>query len=101
MEKTTRTHRVGSLTAGFSMVAFGIMFLVHMIVPALTYGMICRFWPVMLILLGVELLISNVIKKELVYDKAAIVLMFVVMLFAMGMAGADMCLTVLSREYIG
>ena len=45
--------------------------------------------------MGVELLLSNVMKSRIVYDKAAIILLFVMALFAMMLAGVDICLELL------
>ena len=87
--ETVRTHRVGTITTGLSLIAFGVMFVIHMFLNVLSYDLIFKLWPVILIGLGVELLLSNFIKDKIVYDKAAIFLMFVMALFAMGMAGAD------------
>lgn len=87
--ETVRTHRVGSITTGLSLIAFGVMFVIHMFLNVLSYELIFKLWPVILIGLGVELLLSNFAKDKIVYDKAAIFLMFVMALFAMGMAGAD------------
>lgn len=91
--ETVRTHRVGSITTGLSLIAFGVMFVIHMFLNVLSYELIFKLWPVILIGLGVELLLSNFAKEKIVYDKAAIFLMFVMALFAMGMAGADWILT--------
>lgn len=93
--ETMRVHRVGTITAGLSMVIFGGMYLLHMFLPRVSYDLIFRLWPVILIGLGVELLISNAVKERLIYDKAAVFLVFIVMLFAMGMAGADLALQML------
>lgn len=87
--ETVRTHRVGTITTGLSLIAFGVMFVLHMFLNVLSYDLIFKLWPVILIGLGVELLLSNFIKDKIVYDKAAIFLMFVMALFAMSMAGAD------------
>ena len=54
-----RTRRVGSITCGLAMVFFGILFLVHMFFPALSFRMILKLWPLILILLGGEMLVSN------------------------------------------
>ena len=87
--ETVRTHRVGTITTGLSLIAFGVMFVLHMFLNVISYDLIFKLWPVILIGLGVELLLSNFAKDKIVYDKAAIFLMFVMALFAMGMAGAD------------
>ena len=88
---TYRSHRVGSVTAGLSMVGIGVMFLLHLLFDLVDYQMMFSLWPVMLILLGLELLISNFSTKKIVYDKAAIFLLVVMTFFAMGMAVADLC----------
>lgn len=87
-----RTHRVGSLTAGFSMIAFGVLFLLHGFGSLLTLERIFCFWPVILIGLGLELLASNAMGKKLVYDKGAVFLLILMSFFSMGMAIAEFCL---------
>jgi len=88
---TYRSHRVGSVTAGLSMVGFGVMFLLHLLFDLVEYRMMFSLWPVMLILLGLELLLSNFSKRKIVYDKAAIFLLVLMTFFTMGMAVADEC----------
>ncbi len=88
---TYRSHRVGSVTAGLSLVGIGVMFLLHLFFDIVDYQMMFSLWPVMLILLGLELLLSNLSNKKIVYDKAAIFLLIVMTFFSMGMAVADLC----------
>ena len=88
---TYRSHRVGSVTAGLSMIAFGVMFLLHLFFDLIEYQLIFSLWPVMLILLGVELLLSNFSKKKIVYDKAAVFLLIIMTVFTIGMAVVDEC----------
>ncbi len=90
--KTARTHRVGAFTAGICMVVFGVLFLVSMFYETLNYRLIFSLWPIILIFLGLELLLSNFVKGQIKYDKAAIFLMVMMTFFAMGMAAADMCM---------
>lgn len=81
-----RSHRIGTITFGITMIVSGILFLVHMFWPALEYGMIFRLWPCIFILLGAEILIGG--RKEpteFVYDGAAVVITLLMVLFAMGM----------------
>ena len=85
-----RTHRVGTITAGLSMIAFGVLFLLHILFQNVSYELIFRLWPVILIGLGLELLASARGKDTFVYDKAAIFLLILLTFFAMGMAGADL-----------
>ena len=70
--KEVRTHRVGSITLGSALVLFGILFLVHLFVPVLTYEIIFHIWPCIFILLGIEILLANRKKNvEFVYDGKA------------------------------
>lgn len=92
MENEKRVHRVGSITSGLTMVGFGILFIIKNITDAISYTTICRLWPAILILLGAEILAYNVKDRKFVYDKGAVFLLIVLMFFAMGMAGADMCI---------
>ncbi|SFB71719.1 LiaI-LiaF-like domain-containing protein [Butyrivibrio sp. YAB3001] len=89
MENTIRVHRVGSITTGISLIVAGIAFLMHMFFGIISYEMIFKLWPVIIIGLGIELLISNIRTDKIVYDKAAIFLLIIMTFFAMGMACAD------------
>ena len=88
--ETSRTHRVGSITTGIMLIAFGVMFVLHLFLNAISYNMIFKLWPIILIGLGIEVLLSNFARDRIVYDKAAIFLMIALAVFAMGMAGADL-----------
>ncbi len=95
MEKSIRLHRVGAITAGIAMIAFGAAFVCHLFFGEISYEFIFHMWPLLLIGLGVELLVSNFGNDNIVYDKGAIFLMIIMAIFAMGMACADM----LFQEY--
>ena len=87
-----RTHRVGTITTGFAMVVFGVLLLLHSVFGFLEYELIFALWPMILIGLGIELLLSNVLVKQIIYDKASILLLFLMTIFAIGMAAADICM---------
>lgn len=89
---THRIHRVGSVTAGASMVVFGILLLIHTVFDFIAYQMVFSLWPLILIGLGIELLLSNFSEKRIVYDKGAVILLIIMMFFAIGMAVADICI---------
>ena len=87
----------------------GDMLLVGLAVPligAIIVGMIGSLandgkkypfaWLLRMILIGmgIELVLSNVLKSRIVYDKAAIVLLFVMTLFVLILAGVDICMEV-------
>lgn len=87
-----KTRKVGSITCGLLMILFGSLFLIHMFLPALSLEVIMKLWPLILIALGCEMLISNVRRGEneeevLKYDKGAIFLVFLLSCFSavMGM----------------
>ena len=89
--KEVRTHRVGSITLGSTLVLFGILFLVHLFVPVLTYEIIFHIWPCIFILLGIEILLANRKKNvEFVYDGKAVFLTIILTFFAMLMAGVHL-----------
>ncbi|MCI8996954.1 MAG: hypothetical protein HFI30_14970 [Lachnospiraceae bacterium] len=93
-EKHIRVRRIGSITFGGMLVAFGLMFLIHVFVPALSYAWIFRLWPIVFISLGVEVLAAGIHRgrEEQIYDGMAIFLMAVLVLFSMGMAVLDMAI---------
>lgn len=90
--KTIRTHRVGSITAGLTMVVFGVLFVLHTIFDIVSYDLIFSLWPLILIGLGVELILSNFGQKKVVYDKGAIFLMILMTFFVIGLAITDVCI---------
>ena len=92
--QTYRIHRVGTVTAGASMVVFGILLLIHSVFGFIDYQMVFSLWPLILIGLGAELLLSNFSEKRIVYDKGAVVLMIIMTFFAIGMAVAEICMEV-------
>ncbi|MBQ9885584.1 MAG: hypothetical protein IJM37_01795 [Lachnospiraceae bacterium] len=88
----TKIRRVGTFTLGSVLVIAGILFIVRMFVPALSYEVIFGFWPCVLILLGAEILFSLFRKKEdtvFKYDFAAVLIIFMTVGFSMCMAFVD------------
>lgn len=88
-----RVRRVGSITTGITMIAGGILFILCGICKIISYEMIFRLWPVILIGLGIEILWFNAREKNLIYDKGAIAMLIMMAFFSMGMAVADMVIT--------
>lgn len=81
-------RRVGTLTAGIILVMFGILFLLRLIFPSMSFSKIACFWPLVLVFSGIELIVAYIINNEekLKYDVSAIILMILLSFFAMGMA---------------
>ena len=85
-ENYVRTRRVGSFTAGISMIVFGVLFLLHLMIDTMSYTVIFSLWPMVLIGLGIELFISNFSQRKIVYDKGSVFLLIFMVFFAMMMA---------------
>ena len=89
-----RTHRIGTVTLGLILVVLGILLLLRLIFPVLDYELIFRLWPVIFVVLGIEVLVSSwKPEAQLQYDGAAIFLMVTLVVFAMCMAGLDWVFT--------
>lgn len=92
-ETAGRTHRVGTVTCGLVLVLYGILFLLRTALPFLDYGMIFEFWPVVLILLGLEILIGctgkRSEKRNFKYDFSSVLIILIMMGFSMIMAAVD------------
>jgi UDP-N-acetylmuramyl pentapeptide phosphotransferase/UDP-N-acetylglucosamine-1-phosphate transferase len=89
-----KTHRVGTVTLGGMLIAFGVLFLLRIFLIDLSYEIIFKLWPIIFIFLGSEILIANFSQKEdkLVYDKTAFALIIILSFFAMGMAITELCI---------
>ena len=80
---------------GLSLIAAGVLFAVHLFIPeVLTYYYIFRLWPLILILLGAEVLAANLRNREekVVYDGWAIFIMVLAMMLAGTLAGCQILL---------
>jgi hypothetical protein len=92
-------RRVGTFTTGIVLVLFGIMFLLRLVYPSFNYLIIASLWPMILVLLGVEVIIAYIINKEEVmeYDFRAIILIIILSFFAMGMGCMEYIITHISQ----
>lgn len=88
-EKPEKTRRVGTFTAGLSMVVFGVMFLLCSVFHIMEYELIFAMWPVILISLGGEILVANFFTGTLKYDKGSVFIMIFMMFAAAGLALVD------------
>jgi hypothetical protein len=94
-----RGRRVGTFTTGIVLVIFGIMFLLRLINPSINYLTIASLWPLVLVLLGVEIIVAYLINKEEImkYDFSAIFLILMLSFFAMGMGCMEYVITHVSQ----
>lgn len=99
--KTMRIHRIGSVTFGVSLILFGLLFLARLLFPALNYTVIFHLWPVVFIMLGIEILIETHREGiQFVYDKAAIFMMIILLVFAMALGAADWCMNEYQQHWM-
>lgn len=96
MENSTdvRPRRVGTVSIGISLVAFGVMFLLCSVFGILSYEVVFSLWPVILIAYGIELLVFSFFKGKLTYDKGSVFILILLMFLAVGLAAADVCFEV-------
>lgn len=89
------SRRVGTFSLGLVLLLMGILFLLHLFVPALNYIAIFHLWPCVLIILGIEIIVSLFRKAETAfkYDFAAIIIIFSMIAFSMCMAFMDFIFT--------
>lgn len=99
-KQTIRIRRVGSVTFGIVLVITGVIFLLQQLFPNLNYVIIFRFWPIILIGLGIEVLLGSrqknvevlneegkvIEQNKMVYDVPAIILTIVLIFFSIFMA---------------
>lgn len=93
MNQEIRVHKAGSITAGVSLIVFGILFILHHFVNVLSYEFIFRLWPVILVGLGIEILIANRTPKRFQYDIAGAFIILIMISLASVMAGLDIFFT--------
>lgn len=96
-----KNRRVGTFTLGISMIALGVAWMVSLFTDAFTVYEVVRFWPVFIILFGIEVLIHAILNKEekLRYDGLSIFLGVVLILAAFAMAGFDFVFRYLQQYY--
>ncbi len=83
-----RIHRVGTMTLGVGLILFGGLFLIKIFLPTIDFMVIYRLWPVILIMLGIEVLFSCR-KSNVIYDKCGITILVCLVSFALVMGWMD------------
>ena len=90
-----KERRIGTFTLGIMLIMYGILFVINIFNDKLNYGTIFKFWPVLLITLGLEILVGLYSKKKtkFVYDKGSVVLLILITIFILVAASAQWCVT--------
>ncbi len=86
MESAKKIHHVGTVTLGISLIVSGIVCLLRVFIPKIPVSSVLRLWPLMMIMLGVEILLSCTGKKKFVIDKVSVVMLVLLVLFIGWMA---------------
>lgn len=86
--------RVGSVTLGLTLVVFGVMFLLSAF-KSFNYLDVIKFWPVIFISLGIEMLVHAFSKdaEKAKLDVPSCLMTCVLMLFSMCLAAAQYAMT--------
>lgn len=86
--------RVGSVTLGLTLVVFGVMFLLSAF-KSFNYLDVIKFWPVIFISLGIEMLVHAFSKdaEKAKLDVPSCLMTCVLMLFSMCLASAQYAMT--------
>jgi uncharacterized membrane protein HdeD (DUF308 family) len=97
------THKVGTITLGSVLIIFGILFILSMFFQFISYDIIFKLWPIILIILGIEILIANIRQTNetgMIYDKTAIALIIILTFFSVGMAIAQLCVEYVNKNFL-
>ncbi len=92
MKNLLSNRRVGTLTLGIVLLGLGILGICRIINPDLiSFEEFFHLWPVILILLGIEVILAYIFNKteKLRYDGWAVVFMVCMLIFAGVMAGGE------------
>ena len=88
-----KVKRVGTVTFGLSLISIGALFIVNIFVSSFSVWEALKFWPVILVMLGIEILVSlalgNRKNTQLKFDWVSMLLTVFMVLFSMAMAFAD------------
>jgi uncharacterized membrane protein YcaP (DUF421 family) len=88
-----RRWRVGSITLGLALIALGIGMLLSRILGTFSLADVAAWWPVLLIVLGAEVLLALFLSDEklpkVVYDGGSIFLIALVLVFSMCIGAVD------------
>lgn len=91
-----RIRRVGSVTFGVVLMITGVLFLIATFFPGIEFIHVFRFWPIILIMLGVEVLLGSrqktweilnaegkiIEQNKVIYDVPAILLTILLTFFS-------------------
>ena len=95
-----RERRVGTFTFGVTLVAAGLTMTAALFFPALDLRLFLRFSPLVLILLGTEVLLSARKEGRMKYDWLGMLLCFFLVLLALGVFFVSWAMLHFQGEFI-
>lgn len=94
-EKPIRQWRVGTVSMGLILIALGFVLLMGRINDSFTLANLLKFWPIVLIILGVEMLLLNALtvfrgsRIRFTYDVLSVFLVLVLLLVSSGLVALE------------
>ena len=90
-----KERRIGTFTLGVMLIVFGVLFVINIFSDKMSYSIIIRFWPIVLILLGIEVLVGLYSKEKtkFTYDKGSVAVIIFITIFTFTAAIAQWCVT--------
>lgn len=84
-----KNWRVGTFTAGFSLILIGVLWLANEFWQIPVGALLDNAWPIVLIFLGIEVLIHHLTRRDepLKFDVGSLVFMFILTLISIGLVG--------------
>lgn len=80
--------RVGTISAGVILISLGILLIIEKINGMYSVGRVIKWWPVILIILGCEILVFSFLSRKddskLKFDGMSIFIIFMVLIFCFG-----------------
>lgn len=97
-----KSRRVGTFTLGISLIVLGVALMISFFTDAFTVYEVVKFWPVFIIVFGIEVLVHAVLNNDekLRYDGLSIFLGIVLILSTFAMAGFDFVIKFMEHSYL-
>jgi predicted membrane protein len=98
-EEKLKNKRVGSITFGIMLIVFGITFFIQSVFKIDVAKYVSMFWPIIFILLGIEILYYNT-KSDIIvkYDIKGTIFLFIIICFGMMIGFLDYCMNEIANN---
>lgn len=89
-----KSRRIGSVTLGLTLIVFGMLFFLSIFIKNLDYMYVVKFWPVIFIFLGIEMLVAAFSKRTegAKVDIPSCIMTFLLIGFSMALAAVQFAL---------